>query len=286
MFKSATPFALMLAFAGFSLPSNAQEGGYQSTSTGLEYRFIKDEPGSHHPGPGDMIEVHIHAQVDTTVIFNSRSLNQDQPVSFPYAPAQYPGDLSEGIQLMTAGDHAQFRLSVDSMVAAGVPKQAWMNVGVGQHVIYEVELISVRSIEEMTKEQMAIDDQILQEHFKKENIQPTKTASGLYYTLEPGSSLERPGIGSRVTVNYTGKFLDGTKFDSNVDPQFQHVQPFVFQLGQGMVIKGWDEGIAYLAKGQKGVLYVPSHLAYGPNGQGPIKPNSILVFEVELIDFE
>src|SRR5690606_7909874 len=118
------------------------------------------KPGDQKPGLGDMIEVHIHARVDTTDIFNSRELNNNEPVMFPYAPPQYPGDLSEGIEMMTVGDHAQFLLSVDSMVSAGVPKQAWMNVGVGQKVLYEVEMISIMNIESMKQEQMANDDQI------------------------------------------------------------------------------------------------------------------------------
>lgn len=273
----------LMAFEGKSL---AQEAGFQSTPSGLEYRFLTDEPGDRNPGPGDMIEVHIHASVDTTVIFDSRKLNNNEPVMFPYAPPQYPGDLSEGIEKMTAGDKAHFLLSVDSMVSAGVPKQPWMTLGIGQKVLYKVDMVSIKNIEAMEKEQKAADDKILQEYFKKENIKPTKTESGLYYTLKTEGSGAKPQPGSKVTVNYTGKFLDGTPFDSNVDPQFQHVEPFVFQLGQGMVIKGWDEGIGYLSKGQKGELYIPSHLAYGPNGQGPIKPNSILIFEVELVDFE
>src|SRR5690606_8222669 len=94
----------------------AQVKGSQAQHSGLEYRFLVDEPGDRKPGMGDMIEVHIHASVDTTVIFDSRSLNNNEPVMFPYAPPQYPGDLSEGIELMTPGDQAEFLLSVDSMV--------------------------------------------------------------------------------------------------------------------------------------------------------------------------
>ncbi len=77
--------------------------------------------------------------------------------------------------------------------------------------------------------------------------------------------------------------LNGEKFDSNVDPQFQHVQPFEFMLGKGSVIKGWDEGIALLKKGGKATLFIPSTLAYGANSPSPkIPAHSVLVFEVEL----
>ena len=92
--------------------------------------------------------------------------------------------------------------------------------------------------------------------------------------------------GDKVSVNYTGKTMDGKAFDSNVDPQFQHVQPFEFTVGQGMVIKGWDEGFTIFKKGSKGTLYIPSPLAYGANSPDPsrIPVNGILIFDVELLD--
>ena len=77
--------------------------------------------------------------------------------------------------------------------------------------------------------------------------------------------------------------MEGQKFDSSYD----RGEPFSFELGVGMVIAGWDEGIGYLSKGAKGTLYIPSPLAYGPKGAcGVIPGNAILIFEVELIDFE
>lgn len=84
-------------------------------------------------------------------------------------------------------------------------------------------------------------------------------------------------------VHYTGKLLDGTKFDSSLDRN----KPFDFVVGVGQVIKGWDEGIIQLKKGQKAVLTCPPDFAYGARGvPGVIPPNSVLVFEVELLDFQ
>lgn len=89
--------------------------------------------------------------------------------------------------------------------------------------------------------------------------------------------------GARVLVHYTGKLLDGTKFDSSLDRN----KPFDFVVGVGQVIKGWDEGIIQLKKGQKAVLTCPPDFAYGARGvPGVIPPNSVLVFEVELLDFQ
>ena len=89
--------------------------------------------------------------------------------------------------------------------------------------------------------------------------------------------------GDTVLMNYTGRLENGTVFDSNVDPKFQHVQPFTFTLGAGQVIAGWDKGIVGMKVGEKKTLTIPPEDGYGANGQGPIPPNATLIFDVELL---
>src|SRR5258708_7642074 len=91
--------------------------------------------------------------------------------------------------------------------------------------------------------------------------------------------------GDLVTVNYTGTLTNGTKFDSNTDAKFQHVQPFQFHLGAGEVIKGWDLGVAGMKVGGKRNLTIPPELGYGARGAGSaIPPNATLKFTVELLN--
>jgi peptidylprolyl isomerase len=107
------------------------------------------------------------------------------------------------------------------------------------------------------------------------------TESGLKYVVVAEGEGDTPAPGAMVKVHYTGKLLDGTKFDSSVD----RGTPIDFPVGQGRVIKGWDEALLSMKKGEKRVLIIPANLGYGPSGRGPIPPNATMVFDVELIDF-
>ena len=128
------------------------------------------------------------------------------------------------------------------------------------------------------KERIAQEQAIIKEKYPK----AVTTDSGLMYeVIQEGSGTEKPSSGNNVSAHYTGMFMDGRKFDSSVD----RGQPIQFPVGTGRVIKGWDEALLDMKKGEKRILIIPPDLAYGRNGRGPIPPNSTLVFEVELVDF-
>ena len=114
----------------------------------------------------------------------------------------------------------------------------------------------------------------------EESNKSVTTKSGLTYeVLEEGSG-EVAQAGDEVKMHYTGWLTDGKKFDSSVD----HGKPFIFKLGAGQVIKGWDEGVAGMKKGEKRKLTIPPNLAYGKKGAANvIPPNATLIFEVEFL---
>ena len=113
--------------------------------------------------------------------------------------------------------------------------------------------------------------------------EPTTLPDGLQYwdvAVGKGPSAAK---GKRVRVQYTGWLLDGTKFDSSLDAG----HPFVFTLGRGQVIAGWEEGIIGMREGGKRQLRIPPDLAYGEQGSPPtIPPNATLIFDIQLITAE
>ena len=108
------------------------------------------------------------------------------------------------------------------------------------------------------------------------------TESGLKYIVVEAGDGPKPQPGTSIRAHYTGKFLSGRVFDSSV----QRGEPFEFEVGMGRVIKGWDEALLDMQKGEKRILVIPSHLGYGERGYPPvIPPRATLVFDVELVDF-
>jgi len=132
--------------------------------------------------------------------------------------------------------------------------------------------------------QKAADEKKLQEYFTKNHITPSKTSLGLYYTIAKEGTGNKIMAGQTVNLNYTGRLLDGTVFDSNTDPAFKHTEPLVFEVGKGAVIRGYDKGVQLLKKGSEATIYIPSGLAYGERGRPQIPPNSILVFDIQVLD--
>lgn len=133
-------------------------------------------------------------------------------------------------------------------------------------------LTACKKTSDDTNKQLEVDKALIENYLSENNLTAESTASGLYYIIENPGTGTQPTIDSEVTVRYSGKFLSGTVFDSGTAS---------FPLSN--VIKGWQEGIPLYKAGGKGTLIIPSGLAYGPNGSGPIPGNTVLLFDIYLI---
>jgi FKBP-type peptidyl-prolyl cis-trans isomerase len=296
MIKRIVPAAI-LGIAAISITACSNNNTWKKTADGLEYQILKDEKNGKSPTENDVVTLKVAMYYSEkgkkdTLLIDYAKMNGGQPIEMP---ASFPGapknEWPHGLRLMTPGDSAIFRTSVDSLMkTAQGDLPPFMKKG--GYVITSVVLVGVKSQAEMQQAQqqqsagqMQADDKILQDYFSKNGLTPQKTASGLYYIIEKEGTGATIAAGQQATVNYTGKMLDGRIFDSNVDPQFQHVEPMTLPVGQGQVIPGWDEGLQLLKKGTKAKLFIPSPLAYGPQERGDvIKANSILMFDIEVLD--
>ena len=256
--------------------------------------FIEQVKGNgRKPAQGDIGRIHFKvSDLNGRVFFNS--FEQGEPMRYEAGKEFDNKGATEALTLMTVGSKAT--AIVPSSLAFGEQGRGQM-VPPYTTLLYEFEMISFQTKAQFEKEQKdaqrkaeaekeqakAEEAGKLLNYVKNNGVKVKPTASGLYYIETLAGKGNNPVAGSKVKVHYTGTLLDGTKFDSSVD----RGHPFEFVLGQGQVIKGWDEGIALMKKGGKARLIIPSSIAYGPDGRMPTTPPSAtLIFEVELIDFQ
>ena len=134
------------------------------------------------------------------------------------------------------------------------------------------------------REKAALEAEVAEKQYfdevVKSNDSIKELSDGIYYKVITMGDGEKPGETDVVTVHYRGTLTDGTQFDSSYD----RGQTIDFPLNR--VIKGWGIALQQMPVGSKWVIYIPSKLAYGPQGNGPIGPNQTLIFEVEMFDFK
>jgi peptidylprolyl isomerase len=130
--------------------------------------------------------------------------------------------------------------------------------------------------------QLEEDIAIIDKYLEENNITAVKSNTGLRYVIHDQGLGSTPQNGNIIKVHYVGTLLDGTQFDSSYD----RGEPFQYTYGAGQVIRGWDDGLKYIAETGKITLYIPSVLAYGVTGKGDIGPNENLIFDIDLLSVQ
>lgn len=261
--------------------------GYTPTETGLYYKQIVKGDGEALK-MNDVIKMDLAYYINDSLLFTTNVF--PEPAYDLIRESIFQGDIYEGFRLMHVGDSMSFMISADSAFLKQFRAHEMPSyIKPGSFLRWEVRVDDAMTEEEF--QQMKMDematlqqqaDAELAAYLEENNIKAEPQESGLIYVSTKKGKGPKPGYKQMVKVHYTGRLLDGTVFDSSVE----RGEPIEFQLGVGQVIPGWDEGIALMSKGEKGILYIPSNLAYGSRQAGElIKPYSNLVFEVELVDF-
>jgi FKBP-type peptidyl-prolyl cis-trans isomerase FkpA len=271
----------------------ADDASFVKDGSGLDFKWVTHGTGTQAPAVGDIAEIRVVFKIGDSTLANSDIQNDKKPVQQQITAPSMQGDLMSGLAKMKAGDSVVFRMVVDTFFARiHQPILAWVKSG--DYITWQVKMENVMNKAQMDAEmakrnkvQNDIDDKKLQAYFKAHNISNVKkTPTGIYYTvIKPGKGAH-PKKGQSATVNYTGQNLKGEKFDSSVDPAFNHVQPYNFTIGEG-VIEGWSQAVPLMNKGMKATFYIPSSLAYGAQQKDDrIGSNEVLIFDIELLDFK
>lgn len=280
----------------------------QTTSDGIEYTYVSE--GKEATKDGDYVLYNFVAKTGNDSVFIS---SYDQPIP-PYLQHQDSADAQSGIDEiflnLKKGDSIRVMSKANKIFGANIPpfldsaENITIEIGVVNVIEQEVfqdyynDLMAAqqKKQEENAKKQLEEDIQTIENYISENNLSATKTESGLFYVIEKEGTGDQVEQGNTISVDYTGYVMDGTVFDTSVESRAKDsntftegrdYEPISFAVGQGRVIPGWDEGLLYLKEGSVAKLLIPSPLAYGPSQRSEvIKPNSILIFDVEVTDVQ
>jgi len=236
-----------------------------TTASGLKVKITEKGNGK-QVIKGDKVTAHYTGTLEDGKKFDS-SKDRNQPFSFKVGTGQVISGWDEGFQLLSIGDKATFtipsNLGYGANGAAGViPPNATL--------FFDVEVLDAVA---SPAPKAAVPYDVT-------GLDTIKMQSGLRFLKVESGTGEKAQQGKYVSVHYTGYLMDGKKFDSSVE----RGEPIEFQLGKGMVIKGWEEGIELMHVGDKMRFIIPSELAYGEKGApGAIPGNATLIFDCELV---
>ena len=274
----------------------------QVTDSGVEVTFIEKGDAEKGPEDGQILTLNMgYKDQNGKELFST--VPQGSPVAMQYIDSIWSqsGMIYEALRLMKKGDSVAFELPAEDFFENTFNMDLPDSIERGSKLAFNIGLVDNMSREdymayqraEYDKQQAIITEELekklvsdgaaIDEYLEQNNIDAQTTESGLRYVITEEGSGPKPEAGQTVSVHYTGTLLDGTKFDSSLD----RGEPLSFPIGQGNVIKGWDEGIGLLNEGSKATLFIPSPLAYGERGAGNvIPPYAILKFDVELVEVQ
>ncbi|WP_236587767.1 FKBP-type peptidyl-prolyl cis-trans isomerase [Marivirga aurantiaca] len=283
----------------------------ETTSDGVEYVVINSDNGEDFE-QGDYVTYSLK-MIDSkdSVLIDSEEVGE-MPLQIDSATLGRRGQLFSVLKEMHVGDSVKTILTANEIFMKGFRQPLSEDMEKDERITVYAKAIQkydsagfvmwqeqkreemMTKMEKEAEAQKTIDDELIQEYIAENNLNAQQTESGLYYVIEEKGSGESPDQGDTVKVNYVGKLMDGTVFDTSIEETAKEnelyneqrpYEPLEFPIGQGRVIPGWDEGIALLNEGAKATFLIPSGLAYGSRQAGAaIPPNSILIFEVELVD--
>ena len=295
-----------LALTMTALMTACNSNNFKQSENGLLYRFETQNTEGAQPQPGDVLVGELILTMDGDTLFTNAG-NPDRIFQVAEAP-MFKGDIVEGLQMMHVGDRAALKIPADSIANFVMESQmpAQYKKGSGQYIVYDITLMDLVTKDELAQEQANFIEEMnqrkenepatLAKYIADNNITVKPTKSGLYIIVNKKGNGPKVAAGKKVTVNYTGRLLDGTLFDTSREADAKEAnkadkgrkyEPMSYTVGAQPMIKGWEEGIMGQTVGSDITLVMPSELAYGGRGAGKdIMPYSPLVFNITIESVE
>lgn len=261
--------------------------GYSVTNSGIHYKLITLGEGNTSATVGNYVTAIIaYFTLNDSLFF--QGVRQ-----FQLTAPEYEGSIDECFLMLNTGDSASFYIQAEPFFTKTLETSLPRFINPGEFMRVDIKLLEVKTAEEFQKEMEAFmswindfgeyEKVILKQYLdgQKLDIQPTE--SGLYIIPQQTTQKNKIEVGDTVTIHYEGRFLNGKPFDSTR----KRGEPFQFVYGQKwQVIPGLEEAIGKMREGEKAMLIVPSHLAFGQQGNsnGLIPAFTSVIFELEILE--
>ncbi len=252
--------------------------GYKQADNGVWYKVVEKGTGTTTPQVGDFIYIvaSYTSSNDSIPAFEEKEMTD---VMHEHA---FAGDIYDAYSIMHEGDKMEFVIKADSFyMAMGATAENLKELGITEEDVmyFTIKMTKIKTVAQFEAEEA----EALKAYVTNNNVTVEPTESGLYYMETQAGKGELATEGKTITMNYVGKFLDGTTFDSSID----RGEPMTFVLGQQPFIPGFEEAVRMMNAGCKATVIMPSSIAYGPsNPYSPIPPFTTLVFDLEMISIK
>lgn len=274
---------------------------FKKTDSGLRYRFEVTNEEGEKPQVGDVLVGELTLKLDTALLYTNAG-HPDRLIQVA-SEGRFSGDIQEGLLMMHKGDKAVFAIDADKIAQYITPMPEAYYAGAGQTLYYEISLSDIKRSDEIPQEKAEFLEEmaqmkgaeadVLAQYIADNNITAQPTASGLYIIVKKIGNGPTVGKGKTVSIDYTGRLLDGTIFDSSRETDAKEggkyvegrkYEPMEYKVGAQPLIAGWDEGVMNQPEGTELTLIMPSKIAYGARGAGRDIPSySPLRFDITIV---
>jgi FKBP-type peptidyl-prolyl cis-trans isomerase FkpA len=278
----------------------------KETPGGVKYTVLKQGDGEELPAGQFMVMNLSLRDAKDSVWFNTKETGYPAVIPVP-DESMVKDDGEYGVfKILTKGDCVTFKLTAQTVFTKTRRRPVPKGVEPSSNFTFVTNLIDIwnqEQVQEFQKKimvesqfkQMAIDSALIANHLKEKGLEAKSTPSGLRYILQKAGKGELVPSGKTAYVHYAGYTLNGKIFDTSLASvakanDFDNRglnSPYPVVVNTQSVIAGWDEILQLMNKGTKVTVYIPSHLGYGQQGNGPsIPPNTVLMFDMEVVDIK